>query len=282
MEIRCDRIVPLNFKEMINFFRSIRIHTGVAKTSALAGTLLLAFACGRASGPPSSVVAQSRSYDSDARQTLSLPDDPARQPFVVPPELVVMTVSLSATQESFATSTQQLQEKTDLLMTKVGEGKSCTAKILDYRQPVQPSGRYFRWDADRYTSQMDVELEIALEGLTSVSERIQRLDDCVQRIPQFTDADTKKEEAIAIALSAAMPTVRDASVHRDTLLQRRFEPLQAVASAAQPPGQFEAAQTQCTSNGDVMIVGRSLSGIELDVNFECDRLGNDDGGTGAE
>lgn len=259
----------------MNFLNFKCTRIGATKTTALAGAMLLFFACGRASGPPSSVGAQSRSYDSEPRQALTLPEDPAQQPFVVTPELAVMTVSLSTTQESFSASTQLLQDKTNVLLSKVGEGEGCTARILDYRQPVQPLGKYFRWDADQYTSQMDVELAIDLDGLTSVTDRIQRLDDCVQRIPQFTTADTNKEEAIAIALSEAMPTVRDASVHRDALLQRRFEPLQAVAATAQPPEQFQSSQTQCTSNGSVMIVGRSLIGIELDVNFECKRLGLD-------
>ena len=289
VRIRCDRIVPLNLKEMMNlrnfhaFMRDVGQRTNRAtKLVGFAGILFLFFACGRASGPPESVNAQSRSYDSQPAAPLPAPSDPARQPFIVPPEVAVMTVSLVTTQESFAASTQLVQEKAALLVTQVEEGNGCTARIVDYRQPVQPLGKYFRWDADQYTSQIDVEMKIDLDGLNSVTERIQRLDDCVQRMPQFADKDTKKEEAIAVSLSTAMPTIRDASVHRDQLLQRRFAPLQAVVNTAQPPGQFKATQTQCTSNGDVRIVARSLSGIELDVNFECDRLRMDEGEAGTE
>lgn len=245
------------------------------KLAGLVGVMLLFFACGRASGPPSSVEAQSRSYDERPHATLPLPNDPAQRPFIVPPDLAVMTVSLSTTQSSFAASTQLLQDKADLLLTKVAEGEGCVARVLDYRQPIQPLGQYFRWDADQYSSQIDMELNISLDGLASVTARIQRLDDCVQRIPQFEDKDTKKDGAIAVALSPAMFTLRDSNVYRDDLLQKRFAPLQAVADAAQPPGQFKASQTECTSNGEVMIVARSLGGVELDVNFECTRFGGD-------
>ncbi|MEM9213058.1 MAG: hypothetical protein AAGD25_01655 [Cyanobacteria bacterium P01_F01_bin.150] len=251
-----------------------------AKLVGLAGTLVLFFSCGRASGPPSSVIAQSsRSDDSRGYAEAVVPNDPARQPFLIPPDLAVMTVSLSTTQSSFSASTQLLQEKADLLLTKVGEGDGCVARILDYRQPTQPAGKYFRWDGDQYTSQIDLALDIDFDGLSSVTNRIQRLNNCIQRIPQFVDKDTKKEEAILVVLSAAMPTIRDASVHRDELLQRRFAPLQSVVDAAQPPGLFKAEQTRCTSNGDVRIVERTLSGVELDVNFECVQLEEKETGT---
>lgn len=245
-----------------------QILTKIVQNTVLASTLLLVFACGRASGPPSSVIAQSRSYDSEPHQALPLPDDPARQSFVVSPELAVMMVKLSTTQATFEASTQLLQDKASLLLSEVGAGEGCKVDIVDYRQPVQ-SGTYLRWDADQYTSQMNLAIEISFETLTSVTERMQQLDNCVQRIPTFIHKDTKQEEAIAVALSPAMPTIRDASVHRDDLLQRRFAPLQAVAVATQPPEQFKAAHTQCTSNGTVEIVARTLSGIELDVHFEC-------------
>ena len=246
-----------------------------AKLAGLAAILLLFFACGRASGPPTSVEAQSRSSNKRSHSPLPLPNDPAQSPFIVPPDLAVITIGLSTTQPSFAASTQLLQDKAELLLAKITEGEGCVARGLDYRQPIQPVGQYFRWDADQYTSQIDVELNIALDGLASVTDRIQRLDDCVQRIPQFANKDTKKEEAIAVALSPVLFTLRDSSVYRDELLQKRFAPLQAVADAAQAPGQFRASQTQCTSNGEVMIVARSLSGVELDVNFECTRFGSD-------
>lgn len=89
------------------------------KIAALVSTVLLAFACGRASAPPS-VDAQSRSsYDSEPRQPLSLPKDPAQQPLVVSPDMVLMTISLSTTQETFGASTQVLQSKTAQLITEM-------------------------------------------------------------------------------------------------------------------------------------------------------------------
>lgn len=239
--------------------------------TALMGTLLLFFACGRASSPRTSIAQSRSSYD--APIDTPSPSDPAQQPFVVPPELAIISARLSTTQPSFAAATQLLQEKTDRLLSDVNAGSFCGANILDYRQPVPPLDKYFRWDADQYTSQIDVEIEVSFEGVTAISERIQRLDDCIQRIPEFATVETKKEEAIAMALSPALPTIQDPTIHREALLLRQFAPLQAVADAAQPPSQFTAIATQCTSNGDVKIVGRSLSGIELAVDFECHRDG---------
>ncbi|MGK7890852.1 MAG: SIMPL domain-containing protein [Leptolyngbyaceae cyanobacterium] len=244
----------------------------LAKPIALGGLLLIAFACGRASSPPSSVA---QSYAGLSRQSQTPPSpphyDPANPRFIVPPELAVMTITITTVDESFAASTQLVQAKTQALLDAVTAGPGCSAQISDYAQPVQPLGRYLRRNAKQYISQMTIDLEIDLDGLTQVRDRLQRLDDCVSRIPEFIDEDGQEDEAIAMTLSAVLPTVRDATVHRSALLQQRFQALQAVATAQQPPPQFQPSDLVCTSNGTVSIVSHQLSGVELAVDFSCDR-----------
>ena len=197
----------------MNFFK---ISWPLAKSTALMGTLLIFFACGRASSPRTSIAQSRSSYDAPRIDTPS-PSDPAQQSFVVPPELAIISARLSTTQESFADATQLLQEKTNLLLSDVNAGSTCSAKILDYRQPIPSQEKYFRWDAEQYTTQMDLEIRVSFEGVTSISERIQRLDDCTQRIPQFTTSETKEEEAIALTVSPALLTIKDpAAPSRDS------------------------------------------------------------------
>jgi len=153
----------------------------------------------------------------------------------------------------------------------VGTGVGCSARIADYTQPLQKLAARGKSDASSYTSTINVELEMTFTSLDTIDDRIERLDDCLGRIP---DADAKSEdkEAIALSFSAIVPTIRDVSVHRDTLLQQHFDRLSAVAAADAPPSQFQASETRCTSDGTVSIVSRQLSGIELAVDLTCKQL----------
>ena len=252
-------------KQAVDGSKSVPVAT---KVMTLAGLLFVAYACGRTSAPSSSV-AQSRSdYDSSRIQTVSA-QDPALQRFIVPPELALMTLSLVATEESFPESTQLLQDSAAAVVEAV-DGNGCSARMLEYTQPALSWGQSGLYDG-RYSSQIDVEVEVSFAGLNEVGDRITRLDECVQLIPEFTTDNGKRDARLAIATSSVMPTLQDANRYRDELLQQRFTALQEVAAAANPPGQFEASKTVCTSDGTVKIVNRNISGIELDVDFYCEQ-----------
>ena len=251
--------------------------------SLFSGLLLVIFACGRASGPPASSTAQSVAGGRESAPAVTPPPyDPAIPRFIVPPERAIMTVTIRATEKSFAGSTQLVQDKTTTLLESVNAGSGCMATMIDYLQPVQPLGKYLRPDAKQYTSQMVVELDISLTGMTDIGDRIQRLDDCLGRIPELIEDKDGDDEAIAMTLSSVVPTLRDATVHRDALLQERFKALEEVAAAAQPPGQFQSSRTVCTSDGTVRIISHQLSGIELDVDFDCDQNPGDSNGPDKE
>jgi hypothetical protein len=72
-----------------------------------------------------------------------------------------------------------------------------------------------------------------------------------------------------------MPTIRDVGKYRQKLLRAKLIPLQEVTKLPNPPAQFKAEDTRCTSQGIVKIVNRSLSGIELDIDLDCYRFGNE-------
>ena len=81
----------------------------------------------------------------------------------------------------------------------------------------------------------------------------------------------KKQNNVSVDLvvSDVMPTIQNAEKYREKLLESKLTALKQVANLPEPATQFQASDTRCTSKGIVKVVKRSLSGIELDIDFEC-------------
>lgn len=239
--------------------------------------LLLFLSCSRTQNQSSSLTAQSyrTSSDNSYRQKFSL-KDPAISRFIVTPEIAMMRANISATASSFAAVTNLLEVNSKKAIESITSKEGCSAKILDYQHPVEISGKKILADKRKYSGRLELEISMSFAEMKDIKERIQRVNDCLQAIPELSIEQTKENTSIYLVLSDVMPTIQNAGKYRQQLLEAKFASLKDVANLSKPATQFSSSDTRCTSKGIVQVVERSLSGIELDIDFDCYRLVNNE------
>ncbi len=247
------------------------------KTIFLTCFLLFFLSCSR-SQTSSSVTSQS--YRSTPKRNYSKNvslQDPAINRFIVPPEIAIMRTRITATASSFAAVAKLIEVNSEKVITSISSTEGCSANILDYQHPVEYiSGKAIVADAKKYSSHLELEILISFAEMEQVRERIKRVNDCLQVIPKLAieNSQEDKNASIYLALSDVMPTIQNAGKYRKKLLEGKFTGLKEVANLSDPATQFNASDTRCTSKGIVKVVDRNLSGIELDIDFDCHRLIN--------
>jgi hypothetical protein len=144
------------------------------------------------------------------------------------------------------------------LVTALSEDGICEARVVDH-DVVR-----FR-DREDWRSDVSLRVDVLLTGLESVSARAERLEHCLARI----DAEANGREEGVVRRGAPLLTLDHPEAHRDELLTRAFRDLRAIAAASETPAQFHVDATRCTSAGHVSIRSRSLSGVVLGVDLDC-------------
>ena len=237
--------------------------------------LFLFLSCATSQTTSSSVKASSDRYKS---LPANAPQDPAINRFTVPPELGVISGNISSTANTFAEVAELLAINSDKLQDSISQKKGCSYSILDYQHPVAVGSRKSIMSATkRYSGSLKFEMLISLAEAKNIKERIQQINNCLQAIPMLKLEPTQEDKnmSINLSLSKVLPTVKDAGKYRNKLLDFKSQPFKEVANLANPAIQFDAADTKCTSKGIVRVVKRNLSGIELDIDFDCRRLINE-------
>lgn len=237
--------------------------------------LLLFYSCNKNNSP--STIAQSPSYSENTQQPNTVTDALKSDRFLVPPEIAIMQANIRATNKSFTKTFELIETNTDRVIQSINNTDGCRADILNYQHSEEASSNrdygFKNFDDLIYTSSLDLEITISFDNNNSVKERIQQLNNCIQAVPQLT-SDDSENGSISLNLSQPIPTVKNASEYRKQLLGTKFASLQEVANLSETPSQFNASDTKCTSKGNIQIINRSLSNIELDIDFNCQQFGN--------
>lgn len=234
--------------------------------------LLIFLACSRNQTSSSSVTAQS--YRSESNQN-NFPPDPALNRFMVPPEIAVMSVKIRSRASSFPRVTELLEASSAKLLKSISKIEGCSAKVVEYHHPsLIDSGKSILSYPKNYSSAMELELQISFAEMKEINERITHINTCLQAISQLKIEQPKedKDASIYLELSRVMPTIKDVGKYRKKLLEAKFKGLKEVANYSEPATQFRASDTRCTSQGTVEVISRSLSGIELEIDFDCYHL----------
>ena len=243
----------------------------------ISSLLLLFYSCNKNNSP--STTAQSPTYSEESEQPNIATEVPDSDRFAVPPEIAIMQAKLRATNNSFAKTFELIEANTDTVLQSINNTEGCRADLIDYQHPEEASSNsnrsYGTENSDNliYAGSLDVEITISFDDANSVKERIQQLNKCLQALPQLT-SDDSENSSISLNVSKPIPTLKNASEYRKQLLETKYASLQEVANLSETPSQFNASDTKCTSKGNIQIINRSLSNIELDIDFSCQQFGN--------
>ena len=222
-----------------------------------------------------SVEASGDWYESEPSNNNNSPTDPAINRFIVPPELGVINGTINSTANSFAEAAELLETNSDKLQTSIAQENNCSFKLIDYKHPLaRGSRKSITSQAKKYSGSVEFEILISLANAKNIKERIQQTDNCLQAIPTLTLEQNQKDKDMKINFffSRVFFTIKDAGKYRQKLLEFKSQPFKEVANISNPAVQFDAQDTKCTSKGIVTVIKRSLSGIELDIDFDCSRL----------
>ena len=250
-----------------------------ARNVALFGSLLLFFSCSRSYNSTTSVVAESEtniaSYREPQGQTPEFiyTQDPAIGRFYVPPEIAYLQATLYARGNSFDEVAEFISTNSAFLQEQITQVPGCEIDVLDYNHPRGVSEKRIISGDMVYSGNSVAQITIDFAQSQQLEDRIVQLNKCLKAIPQLKlDNPQKKNTAIGLELSRIVPTVRDTGIYREQLLKSQFARLQGVAQVPDPPSQFSADSTKCTSNGLIEIRERSLSRVELVIDFKCQKF----------
>ena len=247
----------------------------LSKTLLVVSVILLFFSCGKSNSPTSSVIAQSdriissTNYSARNPQQNSSIDDPAIQRFLVPPEIAVMQATIQVKSNSFSEVANLIDTNSSKVVTSISQVKGCSAEIVNYQYPRETYGKRIVNETPTYLSSLEIKTIISFAGMNTVEQRIKQLNSCLQAIPQLKLEKASKNSDINLSFSEVIPTVSNADSYRKQLLENKFTRLREIANLSETPSQFKASDTKCTSNGTVRVRNRSLSNIELDIDFKC-------------
>lgn len=176
---------------------------------------------------------------------------------VVAPDRALVRVDATVAAPTPSAVTERVRSAAAQLVEGLSEPGACSAAVADYAVP---------WRADdRWHARVSLRLDVPLTGAPDVGERLARLERCTRRFealgPSLRDVE--------LSVSDPLVTVDDPGAHRAALLRRALAPLHEVAAIDGTPAAFDATAMQCTSRGQVAIVGRALSGVALQVDLDC-------------
>lgn len=242
-------------------------------SKALAASVFLLFFFSSKSDRVPSVIAQSSEYYNESQQpSIAQSNDPAIKRFFVPSEIAIMQGNIRVTSSSFSETFDLIENSTETVLQSINNTEGCSAEIYDYQHPRKTLEKRISGDSATYFSNLDIAITASFDNANNVQEKMKQLNDCFQAIPQLKLDNPPKDTNIKLNLSPAVPTVMNANKYRKQILETKFVQLKEVANLSNNPPQFNASDTKCTSKGDVKIVSRTFSNIELDVDFNCQQF----------
>lgn len=248
---------------------------------ALSSCLVVFFACGNNKTSNRSVTAQnsrssisSSDWEDRGKKTTTFPGDPARDRFLVDPEIAIMNLTLRVSGNSFSEANDLITSNTNLIFKGINQTKGCNVEITDYSHPQKTYRQKVLSNDVPFSSNQEMKATISFAGMNDIQARMQQVNKCMQTISELKlDNPAPKKTSVHLNVTNPLPTITNANKYRKQLLASKFSGLKEVAAIAENPTQFNAKDTKCTTNGNVSITKRSLSKLELDVNFNCQQFG---------
>jgi len=246
----------------------------ISKTWLFLPWFLFFLSCATSQNNSSSIAIRSDGYESNSVNNTEA--DPALSRFIVPPELGVVQGRIRSSGTSFGEVTELLKTISNKLESGVAQTKGCSFNLIDYKHPFSTwsSRKSLGSKSNKFSGSLKFEVLISLAETNNIRERIKQINSCLQAIPslELEPEQQDKDTKINFYLSGVLPTVKDAGKYRQELLKFKSKPFKEVVKLAEPATQFDANDTKCTSQGIVTIASRTLSAIELDIDFDCRRL----------
>lgn len=203
------------------------------------------------------------SYSSRSKTTASAqgpePFEAADRGYVVAPDRALMRVRVSGDGESGAAARGALKSAMDAVQQAAKAG-GCAATVAEYTTP-RPGG----WDGWKGSAELRVEVD--LREAPDVGARIAAVDGCIGPIAELSDREGDGQH-IDVAMSGLMYSLDDPDGHAAALWARHGERLARVSAAAGAP-QMHPEDLRCTTQGNVSVVSRSISGIGLELDMGC-------------
>ena len=181
---------------------------------------------------------------------------------VVPPDRALLEMRAVVIAQERATIISRVNEVAELIREGIDAGEGCEARVtqLTTSQP----------DGDRWRAAALLATSVDLRGLSDVAARHARLESCIGRMHE-TIADLEGVQARVGAPLLSVDSPRD---HRAALLRQALgaiRDVRRIAEEDQLGPELDPNLTRCRSEGRVRIVNRSLDGIALGVDLECQR-----------
>jgi len=250
---------------------------------AIPSCLLIFFACGNNKRSTTSVTAQnnrnlisSSNREGRGNKPTTFPDDPASDRFLVEPEIAIMQIDLRVVGNSFSEVSNLINSNANIILKGIDQTKGCNAEIVDYSHPQKNYQKEVLSNGVPFSSSLKIKATISFAEKTSIQARIKQLNSCMQTISELKlENPTPKKTTVSLNVINPLPTITNANKYRKQLLAKKFSGLREVAAIAENPAQFNAKDTKCTTNGNVYVTRRSLSKLELGVNFKCQQFGRE-------
>lgn len=180
----------------------------------------------------------------------------------VAPDVARVAIDVRLRAKTFDESVELARAVTNSLQPRWSQDEGCATTQFDRSVPERVAEK-------RWTSTTHFELRIGLHGLETVEQRAQQIEMCMGRVHA---AERDPELAgVTIVVGRRSLQLDNPTEYRQQLLQRRFAPLLAVARTTGAPSQFNVQALECTSQGSVRIVQRTLVGLTLEVDLDCNR-----------
>ena len=199
----------------------MRRHTASLTAAALTGIALLA--CG--SSPVGSTI---RGYSKAAPPV----HDPSvlHGQYTAPPDRALLPVRAYANGPTPEGPTAQLRKELDAI--DLSELPACTLEVQDYR-PTERSG-------DDWAAELWATLSVDLTGLTTPTERMDRIDSCravvIPRTTRYAEPIDGTELERTLSLGPATLVIDEPEAHLDALLRRRAAEAALEAMSCGPAG----------------------------------------------
>ncbi|MBL4683419.1 MAG: hypothetical protein JKY37_02425 [Nannocystaceae bacterium] len=227
--------------------------------------LVGALGCGLGSGPDGASVHRGGSGASYRGE--QAPREPAATVLAahqlrVVPDVAQVAVDVRLRAKTFEESVDLGRSVTPSLRARWSQDEGCASTQLDRSVPERVSDK-------SWTSTVHFELRVSLKGMETVEQRAQQIEMCIGRV-HAVEGDPKLA-GVTIVVGRPSFELHDPTVYQQQLLRRRFAPLLTVASTTGAPSQFNVQALECTSQGSIRVVQRTLAGLTLEVDFDCNR-----------
>lgn len=186
----------------------------------------------------------------------------------VPPDRAFVPIEVEIVHKSFEKAAKEVRAAVERTLLSVRDFDYCSVNLHDY-DPPRPSG-------DLWIAVGALRADIHLGGINDVSERMDRLDNCLRSWRTNASVrDRGKDKVLKpgtrLFLGEPVLVIDDPASHRETLLKSWATRLEAAASGVSAP-QWHPTDLRCVASGIVRVTERSISALRLELEVQLEVL----------